>query len=93
MSALIASEESRSLAYVATMRLDERDARLRGQAISAAKHLIGKHGQMIGQRSVQLHGGMGMTEEMNIGHYFKRLAMIDIMFGDQTYHLRRFAKL
>ena len=90
---LIASEESRSMAYVATMRLDERDARLRGQAISAAKHLIGKHGQMIGQRSVQLHGGMGMTEEMNIGHYFKRLAMIDIMFGDQTYHLKRFAQL
>jgi len=90
---LIASEESRSMAYVATMRLDEHDARLRGQAISAAKHLIGKHGQMIGQRSVQLHGGMGMTEEMNIGHYFKRLAMIDIMFGDQTYHLKRFAQL
>ena len=48
---------------------------------------------MIGQRSVQLHGGMGMSEEMSIGHYFKRLAMIDVMFGDQAYHLKRFAQL
>ena len=39
---------------------------------------------MIGERSVQLHGGMGMSDEMQVGHYFKRLTMIDIMFGDHA---------
>lgn len=89
----IASEECRSMLYVSTLRLDDDDVKAREQAISGAKYLIGKHGQMIGQRSVQLHGGMGMSEEMNVGHYFKRLAMIDIMFGDHAWHLKRFAKL
>ena len=88
---LIASEEARSMSYVATLRLDDGDARVRDKAISAAKHLIGKYAHMIGQRSVQMHGGMGMTEEMHVGHYFKRLAMIDLMFGDHAWHLQRYA--
>jgi len=46
---------------------------------------------MIGQRAVQLHGGMGMTEEMSVGHYFKRLTMIEMMLGDSAWHLRRYA--
>jgi len=90
---LIASEEARSMAYVATLRLSENDATARAKAISAAKQIIGKNGRMIGQRSIQLHGGMGMSEEMAIGHYFKRLTMIDIMFGDYSYHLKRYAAL
>ena len=88
---LMASEEARSMMYVATLRLDERDGRLREKAISGAKHLAGKHGRLIGQRAIQLHGGMGMTDEMAVGHYFKRLAMIDVMFGDEAYHLKRYA--
>lgn len=90
---LMASEEARSMTYVATLRLDERDARLREKAVSGAKHLVGKHGRLIGQRAIQLHGGMGMTDEMAVGHYFKRLTMIDIMFGDEAYHLKRYATL
>ena len=90
---LMASEEARSMMYVATLRLGERDAVKRAKAISGAKHLIGKHGRFIGQRAIQLHGGMGMTEEMAVGHYFKRLTMIDIMFGDEAYHLKRYAAL
>ena len=90
---LIASEEARSMTYVATLRLDERDAAARAKAVSGAKHLVGKHGRLIGQRAIQLHGGMGMTEEMAIGHYFKRLTMIDVMFGDAAYHLKRYASL
>ena len=90
---LIASEEARSMMYVATLRLGEPDARLRGKAISGAKHLVGKHGRLIGQRAIQLHGGMGVTEEMAVGHYFKRLTMIDVMFGDEAYHLKRYASL
>jgi alkylation response protein AidB-like acyl-CoA dehydrogenase len=90
---LIAAEESRSISYVATLRLDDsdRDAQLRDKAISGAKHLIGKYAHMIGQRAVQMHGGMGMTEEMHVGHYFKRLAMIDVMFGDHAWHLKLYA--
>ena len=90
---LIASEEARSMTYVATLRLGERDAVAREKAVSGAKHLVGRNGRLIGQRAIQLHGGMGMTEEMAVGHYFKRLAMIDVMFGDEAYHLKRYASL
>ena len=90
---LIASEEARSMTYVATLRLGERDAVARAKAVSGAKHLVGRHGRLIGQRAIQLHGGMGMTEEMAVGHYFKRLTMIDVMFGDEAYHLKRYASL
>ena len=90
---LMASEEARSMMYVATLRLGERDAGSRAKAVSGAKHLVGKHGRFIGQRAIQLHGGMGMTEEMAVSHYFKRLTMIDVMFGDDAYHLKRYAAL
>jgi len=89
----IALEEARSMAIVATLRVDEDDARLRARTLAGAKHLIGKHGRMIGQRGVQLHGGMGMSEEMAVGHYFKRLTMIDMMFGDHPWQLRHYAGL
>ena len=89
----MASEEARSMTYVATLRIGDPDPGRRAKAVSGAKHLIGRHGRMIGERAVQLHGGMGMTEEMGIGHYFKRLAMIDVMFGDEAYHLKRYAGL
>ena len=90
---VIASEEARSMTYAATLRLDERDSVLRAKTISGAKQLIGKNGRLIGQRGIQLHGGMGMSEEMGVGHYFKRLTMIDVIFGDHTYHLKRYAVL
>ena len=90
---LMASEEARSMMYVATLRLGERDAGSRAKAVSGAKHLVGKNGRLIGQRAIQLHGGMGMAEEMAVSHYFKRLTMIDVMFGDEAYHLKRYAAL
>ena len=90
---VMAGEEARSMMYVATLRLGERDARVRRKAISGAKYLVGKHGRTIGQSAIQLHGGMGMTDEMPVGHYFKRLTMIDVMFGDESWHLKRFAAL
>ena len=90
---LMASEEARSMMYVATLRLGDRDAEARARAVSGAKHLVGRHGRFIGQRAIQMHGGMGMTDEMGVGHYFKRLTMIDIMFGDDAYHLKRYAAL
>ncbi|MFM8356231.1 MAG: acyl-CoA dehydrogenase family protein, partial [Gammaproteobacteria bacterium] len=55
------------------------------------KHLVGRTGIFIGENAVQLHGGMGMTEDLRVGHYFKRLLVIDSQFGNADYHLQRFA--
>ncbi len=86
-------EEARSMAYMATMKVDDEDARERARAVAAGKVQIGKSGRFVGQQSVQLHGGMGMTDELNVGHYFKRLTMIDTMLGNQDHHLRRYGEL
>ena len=90
---LIACEESRSAALVATLRLDDEDAVQRDKAVAAAKVKIGQAAHFVGQSAIQLHGGMGMTDEMHISHYFKRLTLIDTMFGDYAYHLKRYAAL
>ena len=86
-------EEARSMAYMATMKIDEEDPRERARPVSAGKVQIGKSGRFVGQQPVQLHGGMGMTDELNVGHYFKRLTMIDTMLGNQDHHLRRYGEL
>ena len=83
-------EQSVSITFMVTLKLGESDHERR-KAASAAKVQIGKAGRFIGQQAVQLHGGMGMTDELNIGHYFKRLTMIDTMFGNVDHHLRRYA--
>ena len=87
---LIACEEARSLTLMATLSLDK-PARERRRAVSAAKAHIGRAGRKTGQEAVQLHGGMGVTDELKVGHYFKRLTMIDTFFGDAAHHLDRFA--
>ncbi len=88
----MAHEQSTSMTYMVTMKLGE-DAKTRGMAASAAKVQIGKAGREVGQSAVQIHGGMGMTDELNVGHYFKRLTMIDAQFGNVDYHLKRYATL
>jgi pimeloyl-CoA dehydrogenase small subunit len=85
----VAVEQARSMAMFATMAGDFDDAKERATAIAAAKVQIGKSLKFVGQQSVQLHGGIGMTMEAKIGHYFKRLTMIENTFGDTDYHLRR----
>ena len=87
----VALEQARSMALFATMAADFEDAAERANAVAAAKVQIGKSAKFIGQQSVQLHGGIGMTMEARIGHYFKRLTMIEQTFGDTDYHLRRVA--
>jgi pimeloyl-CoA dehydrogenase small subunit len=89
----MAHELSRALVYRAAAAMAEKDAAGRAAAASAAKVQIGKAGRMIGQSAIQLHGGMGMTEELAVGHHFKRLSMIGALFGDADHHLRRFAAL
>ncbi|MFM7120221.1 MAG: acyl-CoA dehydrogenase family protein [Gammaproteobacteria bacterium] len=83
-------EQSVSITYMVTLKLEASDAERR-KAASAAKVQIGKAGRFIGQQAVQLHGGMGMTDELNVGHYFKRLTMIDTMFGNVDHHLKRYS--
>jgi pimeloyl-CoA dehydrogenase small subunit len=85
----VAVEQARSMSMFATMAADIEDAKERATAVAAAKVQIGKSAKFVGQQSIQLHGGIGMTMEAKIGHYFKRLTMIENTFGDTDYHLRR----
>ncbi len=86
-------EQAKSLVILAALSADGVDARERRRVISAAKVQIGKSGRFIGQQAIQLHGGIGMTDEYTAGHYFKRLTMIAQSFGDEDYHLDRFAEV
>jgi pimeloyl-CoA dehydrogenase small subunit len=90
---LIALEQARSMALLATMMADEPDATERRKASAAAKVQIGRSGRFVGQQAIQLHGGIGMTMEYKVGHYFKRLTTIDAMFGDADHHLAELAHL
>jgi pimeloyl-CoA dehydrogenase small subunit len=85
----VALEQARSMSMFATMAIDMDDPNERAKAVAAAKMQIGKSGKFVGQQSIQLHGGIGMTQEAKIGHYFKRLTMIENTFGDSDYQLRR----
>ncbi|TKT78195.1 acyl-CoA dehydrogenase family protein [Aquamicrobium sp. LC103] len=88
---VIALEQARSMAFFAAMNCEQADAALRERALSAAKVQINRSARSIGQAAIQLHGGIGMTMELAIGHYFKRLTMIELSFGDLDHHLDRLA--
>jgi hypothetical protein len=85
------SEQAQSMSYLAAIKCLDPDATERRRALSAAKVVIGQAGRFIGQQAVQLHGGMGMTDELMVSHYFKRLTAIDLTFGDADFHLQQFA--
>ena len=89
---LTALEQARSMAYFATMMATEPNARERRKAMAATKVQIGRSARYVGQEAIQLHGGIGMTMEYKAGHYFKRLTMIDMAFGDADHHLRELAR-
>jgi alkylation response protein AidB-like acyl-CoA dehydrogenase len=72
-------------------KADSSDAAERRRAIAAAKTLIGQAGRFVGQQAVQLHGGIGVTDEASVSHYFKRLTLINATFGDADHHLGRFS--
>ena len=84
---LVALEQARSMAMLATMMAAEENVRERRQAISAAKVQIGRSARIVGHGAIQIHGGIGMTMEAKVGHYFKRVTTIDTTFGDADYHL------
>jgi alkylation response protein AidB-like acyl-CoA dehydrogenase len=77
--------------YRATLEVAQGDSATAQRTVHALKHLVGKTAIFIGENAVQLHGGMGMTEELRIGHYFKRLLVIDAQFGNADFHLQQFA--
>jgi pimeloyl-CoA dehydrogenase small subunit len=90
---LIALEQARSMAMLATMMSEEENATERRKSIAAAKVQIGRSAKFIGQSAIQLHGGIGMTMEYKVGHYFKRVTMIDTLFGDADHHLAALARM
>jgi len=89
----VASEQARSMACLACSKVDSpADAAERARAVSAAKIKVADNARLISQEAIQLHGGMGMTEELKVSHAFRRLTMIAQQFGDADHHLERFAR-
>jgi pimeloyl-CoA dehydrogenase small subunit len=86
---LVEVEQARSMAMLAALVMAEDDAQERQRTLAAVKVQIGKSGRIVGQLAVQLHGGIGVTEECAVGHYFRRLTVIETQFGDGDHHLRR----
>ena len=85
-------EQSSAAVHLAVLNLGADDA-TRARAVSVAKATVGRAARFVGQQSVQLHGGMGMTEELAIGHYFKRLTALQSEFGSTDHHVTRYAQL
>lgn len=85
--------QSQSMILMTMLKLGARDRTERQSAVSACKAYMHKASKFVAQQTVQLHGGVGLTEELDIGHYFRRLTAFGSLFGDRDYHLRRFAEL
>ena len=83
-------EQARSMALLAAVKVDDPDPVERRRAVSAAKELIGRKGREVAQEAIQLHGGIGMTDELIVGHYVKRLTAIGMQYGDADHHRERF---
>jgi pimeloyl-CoA dehydrogenase small subunit len=88
---LMALEQGRSMAMLAAMTVDEPDAAERAHNIAMAKVGVGQASKFVSQNAIQLHGGIGMTEEYAVGHYFRRCMVIEHLFGDPAHHLSRLA--
>lgn len=90
---LIHAEQARSITYLAAANATSDDADLRRRAVSAAKARVGQAAKFVGQNAIQLHGGMGVTNEVAAAHWFKRLTIIENTLGDTDHHLARFVTL
>jgi len=88
---MIAMEQGRSLTMLASVMVDDEDGAKRAHDISTAKVGVGQAARFVSQNAVQLHGGIGMTDEYAVGHYFRRCMVIEHSFGDTGYHLARLA--
>ncbi len=88
---LMRIEQTRSMALLAAATVESDDAPARRRVLSAAKALVSQAARFVGQQAIQLHGGIGVTDEAPVSHYFKRLTMLEMMFGDADHHLARFS--
>jgi len=86
-------EQSRSMVLMASVRVDSADASERRRAVSAAKAYLGQASKFVAQNAVQLHGGIGVTEELDVGHFFRQLTAFGTIYGDRERHLERIARL
>lgn len=89
----IASEQADSMALLAAIEMQNPDAATRLRRASGAKTFVGQKARHVGQEAIQLHGGIGVTEELSVGHYFKRLTVINSLFGDVDFHLQRYSDM
>jgi alkylation response protein AidB-like acyl-CoA dehydrogenase len=89
----IAAEQARSMAVNAAVYADSEDAAVRRRAVSGAKAYIGQAARLVGQQAVQMHGAMGVVDDLIVSHYFKRLTVIDLSLGDADFHLDRFSEM
>jgi alkylation response protein AidB-like acyl-CoA dehydrogenase len=87
----IATEHARSMALLAAVKVESADVAERRRNVSAAKAYIGQSARTVGQGAVQMHGGMGVTDELIVSHFFKRLTVINATFGDADHHLGKFS--
>jgi alkylation response protein AidB-like acyl-CoA dehydrogenase len=90
---LMRVEQARSMTYLVATTVDSPDAALRRRITAAAKAMVGQAARFVGQQAIQLHGGIGVTDEAPVSHYFKRLTIIDMTFGDADHHLARYSDL
>jgi alkylation response protein AidB-like acyl-CoA dehydrogenase len=90
---LIHFEQAKSMAYLAAMQCEAADVATRRKTLAAAKVVIGQAGRFIGQQAVQLHGGMGMADELDVSHHFRRLTAMELTLGDTDHHLQNFVTL
>jgi alkylation response protein AidB-like acyl-CoA dehydrogenase len=86
----IAQQQAQSASLMANLKLGDVDG---PRAVSAAKAALGKYARAVAEGAVQIHGGIGMTDELNVGHYFKRLVLLETLYGSPDHHLRRMAAL
>jgi alkylation response protein AidB-like acyl-CoA dehydrogenase len=87
----IATEHARSMALLAAVKVEATDVAERRRNVSAAKAYVGQSARKVGQEAVQMHGGMGVTDELIVSHFFKRLTVINATFGDVDHHLGKFS--
>jgi len=89
----MASEQTKSMLYRGLCQASEDDSAALLKTVHALKATVARYGRLVGEEAIQIHGGIGMTDELNIGHYVKRLMMINVSFGDGDYHQKKFNQL
>ena len=88
----IEQQQAKSIVLMAAMKLDQ-GSDDSAKSIAAMKSLVGRASRKVGQEAIQIHGGIGVTDELDVGHYFKRMTMIELLFGNSDYQTQRFSTL